>query len=263
MPDIGQKITQARKASGMTQEELAAVLSVSRSTVSNWEAGRRLPDVVMLMRLSEVLDCNFDEKTAPVQKDAEENKTEAKPEPANEPEEEQKTAPGRKIRIIAAAVLAMILIAVFAVTAAGKKPNIRSYTAMDGTVWTPEDFRKEAQYPEGQPLLKVTTVLKTVSGEGTDYVQYEFVFRNEGGQIFFIDLAETVVFSVKGVNQPYQFPADSLEQFGLAGEIAPGDEWSFSGGCPAQDGLWGVGTMLTGRNENGEEMRFTAYQPLQ
>lgn len=37
---IGNKINQLRKLSGMTQEQLAEKLNVSRQTVSKWESGR-------------------------------------------------------------------------------------------------------------------------------------------------------------------------------------------------------------------------------
>lgn len=37
--DIGNRLNQLRKLSGMTQEQLAEKLSVSRQTVSRWETG--------------------------------------------------------------------------------------------------------------------------------------------------------------------------------------------------------------------------------
>lgn len=40
--DIGNRLNQLRKLSGMTQEQLAEKLSVSRQTVSRWETGDSL-----------------------------------------------------------------------------------------------------------------------------------------------------------------------------------------------------------------------------
>ncbi len=37
--DIGNRLNQLRKLSGMTQEQLAEKLSVSRQTISRWETG--------------------------------------------------------------------------------------------------------------------------------------------------------------------------------------------------------------------------------
>ena len=44
-----------RHKKGLSQLELADKMYVTRSTVSRWESGNRLPDAVMLYRLSEVL----------------------------------------------------------------------------------------------------------------------------------------------------------------------------------------------------------------
>ena len=44
-----------RNKKGLSQLELADRLFVTRSTVSRWESGNRLPDAVMITRLAEVL----------------------------------------------------------------------------------------------------------------------------------------------------------------------------------------------------------------
>ena len=53
--EIGNKINQLRKLSGMTQEQLAEKLNVSRQTISKWEKGLSIPDAEMLIRLAEIL----------------------------------------------------------------------------------------------------------------------------------------------------------------------------------------------------------------
>ena len=45
-----------RTEKGLSQQELADKMYVTRPTVSRWESGSRLPDAVMISRLSEVLD---------------------------------------------------------------------------------------------------------------------------------------------------------------------------------------------------------------
>ena len=55
MRDIGKNIRAARVRRGLTQEELAERLHVSRQTVSNYETGRSRPDVEMLLRAAEQL----------------------------------------------------------------------------------------------------------------------------------------------------------------------------------------------------------------
>ena len=50
--ELGKKIYQLRKLSGMTQEQLAEKLSISRQTLSKWENGAGMPDVECVVRLS-------------------------------------------------------------------------------------------------------------------------------------------------------------------------------------------------------------------
>lgn len=46
----------ARKAKGLSQEELAIKLNVVRQTISKWEQGLSVPDAEMLISISEVFD---------------------------------------------------------------------------------------------------------------------------------------------------------------------------------------------------------------
>ena len=59
MAPIGEQIQNARKAKGMTQDALAKAINVTRQTISNYESGKRLPDVSTLIRISQVLDYNL------------------------------------------------------------------------------------------------------------------------------------------------------------------------------------------------------------
>ena len=56
METFGSQIRQMREARGITQSQLSDRMKVSRSTIANWEAGTRLPDLNMLSRLAQVLD---------------------------------------------------------------------------------------------------------------------------------------------------------------------------------------------------------------
>ena len=53
---IGEQIKTARKAKGVSQEELAVRLGVVRQTVSKWENGMSVPDADVLIRIAELLD---------------------------------------------------------------------------------------------------------------------------------------------------------------------------------------------------------------
>ncbi len=46
---FGERLQAARKRSGMTQEEFAEQLQVSRQAVSKWESGRGYPELEKLL----------------------------------------------------------------------------------------------------------------------------------------------------------------------------------------------------------------------
>ena len=52
--DIGKYLTELRKYYGITQEELAVRVGVTRQAVSKWETGTTIPDIEILMNLSEI-----------------------------------------------------------------------------------------------------------------------------------------------------------------------------------------------------------------
>jgi len=58
---IGNKIAMGRKEMGLSQAQFANMLSVSQQAVAKWELGESMPDVVMLMKIAEILgkDLNY------------------------------------------------------------------------------------------------------------------------------------------------------------------------------------------------------------
>lgn len=61
MKTIGQKITEKRKQMHLTQEELAFKLNVSPQAVSKWENDLSIPDVTLLIALSDLFNISLDE----------------------------------------------------------------------------------------------------------------------------------------------------------------------------------------------------------
>lgn len=59
--DIAQKLKEARKKSGLTQEAVAEAIKVSRQSISNWENGRTYPDIVSILLLSDLYGVSLDE----------------------------------------------------------------------------------------------------------------------------------------------------------------------------------------------------------
>lgn len=58
--DIGTKLKNARNEAGITQEHAAEVLGVSRQTISNWENEKTYPDIVSVIRMSELYSVSID-----------------------------------------------------------------------------------------------------------------------------------------------------------------------------------------------------------
>jgi transcriptional regulator with XRE-family HTH domain len=76
--EIAERLKEARTQSGMTQAEVADKIMVSRVTLSHWENGKSLPDIVSLISLSDLYHISLDElvkgdskMTEKVKKDAE------------------------------------------------------------------------------------------------------------------------------------------------------------------------------------------------
>lgn len=58
--DFKERVFQARKAKGFSQEDLADVIGVSRQAVSKWETGETMPDMEKLIALCNALDQNME-----------------------------------------------------------------------------------------------------------------------------------------------------------------------------------------------------------
>ena len=58
---FGQALLSARKAKKLSQQQLANSIPVSRSSVANWEADRRLPNATIIAKIADVLDIDVSE----------------------------------------------------------------------------------------------------------------------------------------------------------------------------------------------------------
>lgn len=58
--ELGAHIKEHRKEKGLSQDDLAEKIYVSRQTISNWETGRTYPDVQSLLLLSNVFEVTVD-----------------------------------------------------------------------------------------------------------------------------------------------------------------------------------------------------------
>lgn len=83
--NIGEKIRNAREENNLTQAQAAESLMVSRQTISSWENGKSLPDILSVIRMSDLYKMSLDEllkgdkaMMEKIEKDAEIQKEEKK-----------------------------------------------------------------------------------------------------------------------------------------------------------------------------------------
>ena len=58
---IGEFLRELRKGKGLTQEQLAEQFNISRRSVSRWETGSNMPDVVLLIEIADFFDVDIRE----------------------------------------------------------------------------------------------------------------------------------------------------------------------------------------------------------
>ncbi len=56
---LGDRIAQKRKAAGLSQEDLGAIVGVSRQTIYKWESNQAVPELDKLIQLSQVFDISL------------------------------------------------------------------------------------------------------------------------------------------------------------------------------------------------------------
>ena len=58
---IGDNIFRLRKQAKITQEELASFLNLTKASVSKWETGQSLPDLLLLPQIAAFFDVTVDQ----------------------------------------------------------------------------------------------------------------------------------------------------------------------------------------------------------
>jgi len=59
--EIGAKLKDARMEAGLTQENVAEEIQVSRQTISNWENEKSYPDIISVIYLSNLYNISLDD----------------------------------------------------------------------------------------------------------------------------------------------------------------------------------------------------------
>ena len=274
MPPLSQKIADARKALGMTQEQVAAAMNVSRQTVSHWENGRVVPDEATQKQLFALLQI-----------------PEEDPQPA--------AAPARpRLWPLAAAFLcgvALTLVVVYGLIPAltpepqpVAAPVVTEVPAPDATAlpdetpvpgeredapllppdFPPEWYREPAENIEGQAYLHISpwqspVLLTPVEDAPFPYV-WNVVFSMEetNGVPFTITRMTEVFFDENGdIGDVYVMGQAEAADFFQDEALQPHKTYGYNIGRPVC-GDTGYGLALEGVDSNGNERAFSLYVPF-
>lgn len=58
---LGTKIKEARKNAGLTQEQLAEKLNVSRQAITKWESDKGIPDILNQQSIAKLFSVSIDD----------------------------------------------------------------------------------------------------------------------------------------------------------------------------------------------------------
>ena len=258
MLNFANQLTAARKAAGMTQEQLADAVHVARNTISSWEHGRTQPDLDTLRLLGQVLHYDFMNG---------ENVPQAENEKPAEAEPVKKLFTKRNIIIAAAALAAVVLIVcLLVVPKQSEKTNV--YKDHNGKVYTVADYKAATPNEAGKAYLSITTTLeKQPTGNGGQFM-YSFMMKEENGIGFTIERMEHINFfySTDTISMD-TFTADDIRLWGDDPEMKPYGVYQMDCGINAKTpsgtpNAIGAAFQVWGTDEKGNQLTFTAYIPL-
>ena len=177
-------LKRARKANGMTQEQLAAALHVSRQTVSHWENGRSEPSLQTLQQLRDLLHADLDPRQ---QEPSDESPQGESPVPhAGQAAQPALRIPRWVIGILAAALLAVL--AAWSLYLSCGPYSLR---------W----FREAASEAPGAPFMRMyihEEAIDTLSSNDGRHWEFPLFFKAEGQTTFHIDGLRCVWFLQNG-----------------------------------------------------------------
>ena len=253
MMTFKEQLQEARKAAGLSQEQLAKLMNMSRQGVSHWENDRALPDAETLKKLSQVLNYNFEE----IESAGEETPVEA---PAEEtPEVLEAVKPERKQHTT---VLCIICLAV-GLAVGFLMGYLAAPKFVNQTLAIPVNNRSS---DAAQAAISIYTdespVMLRYPSEDSElaYWFYNVNIEETAGVQFTIEKVETVNIHDNGdEGQKHSFtPQDLLLSDGV---IVAWGKVSFGGGLPSQS-LKGIRVTVYGTDAKGNQIMMEQFLPF-
>ena len=251
-PSIGSLIREARKEKGLTQEQLASLVHVSRQTVSHWENGRAEPGYDMLRTLSEVLGLDlspFFSDSACAQSAAIQAASDTQP--AEEAPPSISLKPPRRRTALAAVC---ILLAVFLIAIAAGRA--RSAIALNR-------FMQEQTDDSAGVLLytRESSIPRTGSGDSAKWEFPIFLKEQRGIGMEFSSL-RLFWFRKSGAPLTDELTAAAFINHTGSTRIGPGEIRFINIGKLAADDFTHFGCILSGVDDSGRELSSRLLIPL-
>ena len=263
-PRIGAIIREARKAQGLTQEQLAGLLHVSRQTVSHWENGRAEPGYEMLKALADTLELDlallFGDASGEGQPDGQDDvpPTDGAQTPACDanPPQAHPVRGALLRRLSLPLAVCLLLLAVFAGAAF---LHLR----------TPYPLRWFAQADvagDDQPLMRLYThespILRKGDGKNGKW-EFHLFMKEQNGHAFEVGSLQLVWFGKNGRQHIETLSAEEFSAHTGSTRIGPGEIRFITICKPTSYDLVRFGCILRGMDEAGQSLTFRMTVPLE
>ena len=249
-----EQLHEARKAAGLSQEQLANLMNMSRQGVSHWENGRTLPDAETLKKLSQVLNYNFIEDSMPV---VEEKAVETLVEETADPLEVPKADRKQHTTVVCIICLAVGLAVGFLMGYLAAPKFVNQTLAIPVSNRSSDAAQAELSiYTDESPVL-----LRYPSEDAETAVWfYNVNIEETAGVQFTIEKVFQVYINEQGEEaQPRTFTPQEL--FLSDGVIVPWGKLAFGGGIPNQP-LKGLRVTVCGTDAKGNSIIMEQFLPF-
>ena len=260
MKPLNQRISEARKALGMTQEQVAESMNVSRQTVSHWENGRMQPDEATTKQLFELLKLDMEET---------ENQSAKQPGRTG-----WKLALAFLCGVLATLLVVYGIVPLFAKEAEPVVGSTADETAVDipqmlsATDFPVEWYQQPAVNEAGKAYVKLTAlqspVKLTAQNEEPQSYRWNIVYTFEevNGIPFTVTRMTEMFFDSDGnVVDPWVMGSDEFAGFFQESTLVSGKNYGYNiGRLLSSDIAYAV--VLEGVDANGNELAFPLYIPL-
>ena len=262
---IGAIIREARRAQGLTQEQLASYLHVSRQTVSHWENGRAEPGYETLkspaaplnLDLSQLFTTPPDSSIAPTDAPPPAAPEPVMPSPAEATDSKPVwNIPVRLQQFMPLLIAALLILSVFSAVVL---LHMR-------TPYPLRWFEQELSYANDQPHMHIYTHESPIIRKGTGKSgkwDFHLFFKEQNGYAFEVSNLQLVWFRRNGSQHIDTILPEEFLAFTGSTRIGAGEIRFITIGKPTAYDLVRLGCILRGTDDSGQELAFRMTVPLE